>query len=117
MVSNTGIFADATYSLLEGVVIVTWGSTLSIQVYRYMRVYTYSERQQTKWLIFGLASGLLLTAASTILSHLLPQLSRPDSPYQLLVVAQTELNYSIQARTGSHWRTCCSPSLAAAAAL
>jgi putative transposase len=33
------------------------------------------------------------------------------------VVAQTELNYSIQARTGSHGRTCCSPSLAAAAAL
>ena len=85
MVSTTGIFADATYSLLVGVVIVTWGSTLSIQVYRYMRVYTYSERQQTKWLVFGLASGLLLTAASTILSHLLPQLSRPDSPYQLLM--------------------------------
>jgi hypothetical protein len=85
MVSTTGIFADATDSLLVGVVIVTWGSTLCIQVYRYMRVYTYSERQQTKWLVFGLASGLLLTAASTILSHLLPPLSRPDSPYQLLM--------------------------------
>jgi len=85
MVSTTGIFADATYSLLVGVVIVTWGSTLCIQVYRYMRVYTSSERQQTKWLVFGLASGLLLTAASPILSHLLPQLSRPDSPYQLLM--------------------------------
>jgi hypothetical protein len=33
------------------------------------------------------------------------------------VVAQTELNESIQARTGSHRRTCCSPSLAAAAVL
>src|SRR5207248_615945 len=85
MVSTTGIFADATDSLLVGVVIVTWGSTLSIQVYRYMRVYTYSERQQTKWLIFGLASGLLLTAGSTILGNLLPQLSKPDSPYQLLM--------------------------------
>src|SRR3989440_3383811 len=85
MVSTTGMFADATDSLLVGVVLVTWGSTLSIQVYRYMRLYTYSERQQTKWLVFGLASGLLLTAASTILSHLLPQLSRPDSPYQLLM--------------------------------
>src|SRR3989441_5005082 len=85
MVSTTGIFADATYSLLVGVVLVTWGSTLCIQVYRYMRLYTYSERQQPKWLVFGLASGLLLTAASIILSHLLPQLSRPDSPYQLLM--------------------------------
>src|SRR5438105_779837 len=32
-------------------------------------------------------------------------------------MAQTELNYSIQTRTGLHGRTCCSPSLAAAAAL
>src|SRR5256884_5042451 len=85
MVSTTGMFADATDSLLAGVVLVTWGSTLSIQVYRYARVYTYSERQQTKWLVFGLTSGLLLTAGSTIIGNLLPQLSRPDSPYQLLM--------------------------------
>lgn len=85
MVTSTGIFGSASYSLLVGVVIVTWGSTLSIQVYRYVRVYTYSERQQTKWLVFGLASGLLLTAGSTILGNLLPQLNRSDSPYQLLM--------------------------------
>jgi len=85
MVTSTGIFGSASNSLLIGVVIVTWGSTLSIQVYRYVRVYTYSERQQTKWLVFGLASGLLLTAGSTILGNLIPQLSRPDSPYQLLM--------------------------------
>ena len=85
IVASTGIFGSASYSLLAGVVLVTWGSTLSIQVYRYARVYTYSERQQTKWLVFGLTSGLLLTAGSTIIGNLLPQLSRPDSPYQLLM--------------------------------
>jgi hypothetical protein len=85
ILASTGVFGDAANSLLVGVVIVTWGSTLSIQVYRYVRIYTYSERQQTKWLVFGLASGLLLTAGSTILGNLLPQLSRPDSPYQLLM--------------------------------
>ena len=85
IVADTGIFGSASYSLLAGVVLVTWGSTLSIQVYRYARVYTYSERQQTKWLVFGLTSGLLLTAGSTIIGNLLPQLSRPDSPYQLLM--------------------------------
>jgi hypothetical protein len=85
MMASTGIFGSASYSLLVGVVIITWGSTLSIQVYRYVRVYTFSERQQTKWLVFGLASGLLLTAGSTILGNLLPQLSRSDSPYQLLM--------------------------------
>lgn len=84
-VVSTGIFGSASYSLLVGVVLVTWGSTLSVQVYRYVRVYTYSERQQTKWLVFGLASGLLLTAGSTIIGNLLPQLGRPDSPYQLLM--------------------------------
>ncbi len=85
IVADTGIFGSASYSLLAGVVLVTWGSTLSIQVYRYARVYTYSERQQTKWLVFGLTSGLLLTAGSTIIGNLLPQLSRSDSPYQLLM--------------------------------
>ncbi|TMC90791.1 MAG: hypothetical protein E6J11_21040 [Chloroflexi bacterium] len=85
IVADTGIFGSASYSLLAGVVLVTWGSTLSIQVYRYARVYTYSERQQTKWLVFGLTLGLLLTAGSTIIGNLLPQLSRPDSPYQLLM--------------------------------
>src|SRR5437588_11493222 len=84
-VVDTGIFGSASYSLLAGVVLVTWGSTLCFQVYRYARVYTYSERQQTKWLVFGLTSGLLLTAGSTIIGYLLPQLSRPDSPYQLLM--------------------------------
>jgi divalent metal cation (Fe/Co/Zn/Cd) transporter len=67
------------------VVLLTWGSTLSFQVYRYMRVYTYSERQQTKWLVFGITSGLLLEGASALIGNLLPALSRPDSPYQLLV--------------------------------
>ena len=85
IVGSTGIFGSALNSLLVLVVLLTWGSTLSMQVYRYMRVYTYSERQQTKWLIFGLASGLLLTAGSTIVGNLLPQLSRPDSPYQLIM--------------------------------
>jgi hypothetical protein len=85
IVVSTGVFGSASDTLLVVVVLLTWGSTLSMQVYRYARVYTYSERQQTKWLIFGLASGLLLTAGSTITGNLLPQLSRPDSPYQLIM--------------------------------
>jgi hypothetical protein len=85
VMASRGIFGDASYTLLVVVVLLTWGSTLSFQVYRYMRVYTYSERQQTKWLIFGVTSGLLLNGALTIIDNLLPGGSRPDSPYQLLV--------------------------------
>lgn len=49
--------------------------------------------------------------------YILRCLLRSPQTGHVWVVAQTELNYSIQARTGSHGRTCCSPSLAAAAAL
>ncbi len=85
LVASEGIFGDATSSLLAVVILLTWGSTLGIQVYRYVRVYTYSERQQTKWLIYGVTSGLLLYCASAIIGNLLPVVSRPDSPYPLLV--------------------------------
>jgi hypothetical protein len=84
MVASTGVFKGASLSLLFVVVILTWGTTLSIQVYRYIRYYTYSERQQTRWLLFGIASGLLLSGGATLLGNLFPQLSRPDSVFQLL---------------------------------
>jgi hypothetical protein len=84
IVASTGIFGSASYSLLVVVVLLTWGSTLSIQVYRYVRIYTYSERQQTKWLLFGVMSGLLLTAGALLIGNLLPAFSSPDSPFQLL---------------------------------
>ena len=84
IVASTGIFGSASYSLLAVVVLLTWGSTLSFQVYRYIRIYTYSERQQTKWLVFGVMSGLLLTAGALLLGNLLPAFSSPDSPFQLL---------------------------------
>jgi hypothetical protein len=84
IVDSTGVFGDASYSLLDVVIFLTWGSTLSIQVYRYVRVYTYSERQQTKWLIFGASLGLLTSTGTQLLGNLLPVLSRPDSPFLLL---------------------------------
>jgi hypothetical protein len=85
LVASRGIFGDATISLLALVLFLTWGSTLGMQVYRYARVYTYSERQQTKWLIFGVASGLLLNGALALIGNFLPGRSGPDSLYQLLV--------------------------------
>jgi len=83
MLASVRLFPLEILQLL--VVPLTWGSTLGIQVYRYVRVYTYSERQQTKWLVFGVTSGLLLSIGFIIIGNLLPELSRPDSPYQLLL--------------------------------
>ena len=85
LVASGGIFGDATISLLAVVLFLTWGSTLGMQVYRYVRVYTYSERQQTKWLIFGVTLGLLLNGALALIGNFLPGGSGPDSLYQLLV--------------------------------
>ena len=83
MLSSVSLFPVELVYLL--VVPLTWGSTLGIQVYRYVRIYNFSERQQTKWLVFGVTSGLLLSTGLAIIGNLFPELSRPDSPYQLLV--------------------------------
>ena len=40
--------------------LVVYGSTAAVQFYRYRRVYTPLERQQTKWLVFGFALGALV---------------------------------------------------------
>jgi hypothetical protein len=38
---------------------LAWGSPVAVQIYRYRRVYTPAQRQQTKWVIFGLACCIL----------------------------------------------------------
>ena len=39
---------------------LAWGSPIALQIYRYRRVSTPMQRQQTKWVIFGLISFLML---------------------------------------------------------
>ena len=86
-----GFAAPAPYGFanwpgwLEGVdILVVWGSTVAVQVYRYRKLYTPVQRQQTKWVVFGLASGFLTVVLSSILGGVIPGLSTPNSPYQLL---------------------------------
>ncbi len=43
---------------LLGFLFVFWGSLVAVQVYRYRRVSTPVQRQQTKWVIFGFAAAL-----------------------------------------------------------
>jgi hypothetical protein len=60
------------------------GSIAAVLVYRYRRVYTPVERQQTKWLVFGFATGVVVAGLSNLLGVVVPGLSAPDAPYQLL---------------------------------
>ncbi len=54
------------------------------QIYRYRRVSTPVERQQTKWVIFGFSLTVLLSLVLLLPGLLFPFLSQPHSPYYTL---------------------------------
>jgi signal transduction histidine kinase len=61
--------------------LLVYGSTLVLQVYRYKQVYNRAERQQTKWLVYGLAIAVLYVLCFFVLSAVLS----PDSPILLFL--------------------------------
>ena len=79
-----GLLGDGQAGLLAILVPVTYGSTAVVLVYRYRRVFTQVERQQTKWVVFGVGMGVLLVIVSSIPTLVFPELDQPDSPYQVL---------------------------------
>jgi hypothetical protein len=64
--------------------LLTYGGTLALLIYRYVRVFSYSQRQQTKWLVFGLSGFVGLILLYFLIGNLIPGLAAPDSPYQLV---------------------------------
>ena len=62
-------------------VVIVYGSTLVLQVYRYRHVYAAVERQQTKWLVYGLAITVLYVFCNRVLSVVLSS----DSPVLLFL--------------------------------
>lgn len=54
-----------------------------VQFYRYRRVSSPLQRQQTKWVIFGLAVPIVVNVIGTVLTVLFPELTEPDSLYPL----------------------------------
>jgi len=71
-------FLQATILLLE------LGSVIVIQLYRFLRVYTPMERQQTKWLFANWTFGVLVFAICFFGLPLLPGPGASGSPAQLL---------------------------------
>ena len=65
-----------------------YGSPIAVQVYRYRRIYTPAQRQQTRWVIYGLTSFLLLFLFTIAMDGLIPTESGVGS---LLYLANTSL--------------------------
>ncbi len=65
---------------LEGLAwVAAWFTGLGAQVYRYLRVSGPVERQQTKWVVFGLATAIILGALGVASINLLsPSLAHTD---------------------------------------
>ena len=59
------------------------GGTLGVLIYRYVRVFSSSQRQQAKWLVFGFGGVFVLIILYVLIGNLVPGLGAPDSPYQL----------------------------------
>ncbi len=59
---------------------------IGAQIYRYRRVSTPVERQQTKWVIFGFALVALIALGTTIPESILAQSGQPDSPYRIIAI-------------------------------
>ena len=64
--------------------LLTYGGTVGLLIYRYVRVFSYSQRQQTKWLVFGLSGFAVLILLYSLIGSLIPGFGASDSPYQLV---------------------------------
>ncbi len=77
--------------LFAGGQLVLWGTSMSVQLYRYTLVSDHVQRQQCKWLIFGFALALLIDIPYFGLQGLFPALAAASSPYRLLYATVREL--------------------------
>ncbi len=76
--------------LLSGLFLLTWmGSLIGLQVYRYRRVSGPAERQQTKWVVFGVAGSFLGFFAFVSLPFLISPSFHEDSSLVRNLVANT----------------------------
>ena len=60
--------------------VLALGGPIGFQVYRYVRISDAVGRQQTKWFVFGVGTGVV----SALILHSLGGVFPPDSPFQLL---------------------------------
>ena len=74
-------FAGSDLDLLNGPLFIVFIGTLVVaQVYRYRRVSTQAQRQQTKWVIFGFATAMVGFSAILVLYSLVPAIAQSAGP-------------------------------------
>ncbi|HLV97483.1 MAG TPA: hypothetical protein VKT82_02295 [Ktedonobacterales bacterium] len=77
---NTPVFFLLHYLLWLGALVSVVGS----QLYRYRRVSTLAERQQTKWVVWGVSIAIIIVVAVALPHLLFPTLVQQNVFYQLL---------------------------------
>jgi hypothetical protein len=91
-------FPDAPFTLntnasLVGLLMLVGEAAILavVQLYRYRRVSSPLQRQQTKWVVFGMALPISVFVSGTVLALIFPTLNEPSSPsgslYQLAFAA------------------------------
>ena len=70
--------------MLSAIYLVNGGSGVVAQIYRYARVSGPVQRQQTKWVVFGLAATTLVIFGRLVPLLIFPSLNTSSSPYFLL---------------------------------
>ncbi len=64
---------------------IIYGAIAFSQVYRYVRVSNPVQRQQTKWVVFGIISALgVFFGLGAFFSAFFPTFNQPDTPYLLI---------------------------------
>jgi hypothetical protein len=79
--------------LNAAVEVLIYGGTLGVLIYRYVRVFSSSQRQQAKWLLYGFGGVFVLIILYDIIGSLVPGLGAPDSFYQLANGTLTTLTF------------------------
>ena len=78
--SNIAFWPPALNAIDE---VVSYGGSLVLLVYRYARVFSPSQRQQAKWLLFGFGGLFVVIILDDLIALLVPGLSTPNSLYML----------------------------------
>ncbi|MGH3145774.1 MAG: hypothetical protein ACRDTR_08230 [Rubrobacter sp.] len=82
--------------LLLPLVVGLFGTMVFAQVYRYLRVSGPIERQQTKWVVFGLTAAITVTLAAILSAEAFPALLQPGVPKVLYgLTVMTVVNLSL----------------------
>jgi hypothetical protein len=66
------------------ILLIFWGTMVFSQLYRYRRVSTPIERQQTKWVVFGMAVAMVGVFALVFAFLSVPAFQQPGSAYQFV---------------------------------